>query len=123
MNELKKWLTINSIFSFTSGTLMIILNQYLQNIFGTNLNFLFPLIGLNLLVFAGFVFFISKYYLQNKTWTYVICFLDLIWVLGTAVLFIINPSSMLQIAYLISGLVAFIVGFMAIMQYKSASKF
>jgi glucose uptake protein GlcU len=120
MNELKKWLTINSLFSSSSGILMLVLNQYLQRIFGFNISFFFPAIGINLILFAAFVFFVRKHHLHNKKWIYTICILDALWVIGSVILFIIHPVMISPTAYIITGIVAIFVGIMAIMQFKTA---
>jgi len=116
MKKLKKWLVINTVFSFTSGVLMMVFNQYLSNVFGIGTEMVFPLIGINLIVFAGFVLFVTKRHLQNQRLIYTICALDFLWVFGSIILFGLHPSSMLSIAYWITGLVAFFVGLMAVQQ-------
>ena len=59
MKKLKKWLVINTVFSFTSGVLMMVFNQYLSNVFGIGTEMVFPLIGINSLLYKLAAFNLS----------------------------------------------------------------
>jgi hypothetical protein len=54
MNELKKYLTINAIFSAISGLSMLLFSSRLNSLFAIENAFVFPLIGANLIVFSSF---------------------------------------------------------------------
>jgi len=115
---LKLWLTVNMVFSLTSGLLMIILNKMLKSIFGINEGWVFPIIGVGLISFSGYIFWVIKYHLKNKKWIYSICLMDLLWVLGSLFLIIIQPLSFTKMAYTLITIIALIVAFLGVQQYR-----
>lgn len=57
MNDLKRFLTINSIFSMFSGMILLIFSGRLKDFFEVENNYVFPVIGLNLILFSIFIRF------------------------------------------------------------------
>ena len=117
MNKLKKYLRINSAFSLASGTVMLLFTNELNSFFGINHPYVFPVIGMNLVVFAIFVGFVSTRQLKNRVLVNLISGLDGLWVLGslTIVLFGLFDLSLKRMV-LISG-VALWIGFLGYKQY------
>jgi hypothetical protein len=83
MKELKKYLTINSLFSAISGFTMLLFSNKLNELFDISNTYIFPIIGANLLVFSAFVWYVSQKHLSNKMLVNIISFLDLLWVFGS----------------------------------------
>ena len=83
MAALKKYLIINSLFSGLTGLVMLIFVNYLNTIFGITNEYVFPIIGINLLIFSGFVYFVSLKQLNNRVLVNLISGLDAVWVLGS----------------------------------------
>ncbi len=79
-NELKKYLTINSLFSSSCGLIMLVFSCKLKSIFDIQNLYVFPVIGLNLIVFSGFVWYVSRKQLTNIILVLTISILDLVWV-------------------------------------------
>lgn len=83
MKELKKYLTINSIFSAFSSLTMLLFSSNLNKLFNIDNVYVFPIIGSNLLIFAAFVSYVSSRQLTNKNLVATITVLDALWVLGS----------------------------------------
>jgi hypothetical protein len=85
MNRLKLYLTINSLFSAFSGIAMLLFSDGLNALFDITNAYVFPIIGLNLLIFSVFVWFVSVRYLSNKLLVNIISGMDAMWVKGILV--------------------------------------
>ena len=118
MKELKKYLTINSIFSAISGLTMVLFSNNLNKVFKIDHINIFPYIGTNLLVFAAFVWYVSRKQLTNKTLVTTITTLDLLWVLGSLVIVGLGLFDLSQDGNILISIVAVWIAFLAYKQFK-----
>lgn len=99
MKDLRGYLLTNSIFSGISGLLIVIFNQsFLMNYLGIKNAMVLYLIGIGLVLFSVFIYYVIKKRLDDDKTIFVISVLDTIWVLGSFSitifdLFNINPKS------------------------------
>lgn len=119
MKELKKYLTINSIFSAISGLTMLLFSSKLNDLFAINNGYIFPIIGANLLVFATFVWYVSNKQLSNKMLVTTISILDLLWVVGSFAIVVLGLLDISKIGNAIISIVAIWIGFLAYKQFKN----
>ena len=119
MNELKKYLSINSIFSAFSGILMSLFPEQLNAVFNVSNPYIFPIIGLNLIVFSIFVWFVSTKQLSNKILVNLISSLDVLWVLGSVVIVLFSLFNLSRSGYILIGVVAVWITFLAYKQFKN----
>lgn len=123
MKELKKYLTINAVFSAISGLSMLAFSRRLKSLFTIEITLVFPLIGAILLVFGSFVYFVIVKQLSNKTLVTTITILDVIWVLGSLLIVIFAPFGISSIGNLLITIVAVWIAFLAYKQHiNSKSK-
>jgi hypothetical protein len=119
MKELKKYLIINSIFSLFTGTVMVYFSNELLAFFNVNNNeYLFEGIGLNLIVFAFFVWYVLTKKLQNVMLIKLISFLDVLWVLGSLIIVFFQLFELSLNGYILIAIVAIWIGFLAYKQMK-----
>jgi hypothetical protein len=120
MDKLKKALKLNSIFSSVSGIIFILLNNQISNLFGTENNTVFWIIGLILIYFSITIWFeISR---QRKIAVLWIIIQDYLWVLGSFILILLNPFNITLAGNIITGIIALIVLFMGINQTIAINK-
>jgi hypothetical protein len=119
MKELKKYLTINSIFSAFSGTTMLLFPSKLNELFNINNAYVFPIIGANLLAFSAFVLFVSIKKPTNKTLVNTITILDLIWVLGSLAILAFGLFDISKTGHILIGVVAIWIAFLAYKQFQN----
>ncbi len=119
MNELKKYLTLNSVFSALSGLTMLAFSSLLNDIFNIQDAYVFLVIGINLIIFSIFVWFVSSKQLGNKKLVNLICILDLLWVLGSLTIILLSLFDLSQNGYIIIGIVAIWIAFLAFQQFKN----
>lgn len=122
MKELKKYLVINSAFSALSGLTMLAFSEPLNNIFNLNNDYVFPIIGINLLLFSILVWFVSNRQIGNKKLVNLICILDLLWVIGSLTIILLNLFGISQNGKIIIGIVASWIAFLAYMQFKNIGR-
>lgn len=122
MKTLQKFLTINYLFSTASGLAMLLLTTMLNRLFGISNTYVFPLIGVNLLFFAAFVFYVAKWQLNNKALVYTVSLLDGCWVLGSLLILLLDPFGLTVPGNTLIGAVAVWIGFLGYMQYRSFEK-
>ncbi len=120
MNKLQNALKFNALFSSTSGILMILLNQQIAKLFGTNNNSVFWIVGLALIFFAITIWHEVKK--QRKIVVIWIIIQDFIWVLGSIVLIIFNPFQLTEVGNLIIGIIALVVLYMGKNQIMGLKK-
>lgn len=116
MNELTKYLTINSLFSSICGLIMLIFNSKLIRIFGIQNQYVFPVIGLNLIIFSFFVWHVSRKQLTNKILVWTISILDILWVLVSFAIVFYGLFVISLIGIIIIILVANWIAFLAFKQ-------
>ena len=122
MNELKKYLTINSIFSSISGLTMLLFSTNLNKLFNIDNVYVFPVIGGNLLVFAAFVWFVSSRQLTNKIMVTTITALDAIWVLGSFAIVLLKVFDLSNNGYIVISSVALWIAFLAYKQFRNIGR-
>lgn len=119
MNELKKYLTINSIFSAITGLAMLIFYAHLNKFFNLNNDYVFPLIGSNLLIFSIFVWYVSNKQLTNKLLVSIITIFDWLWVFGSFTIVLFNLYDLSKNGKVITIIVAVWIAFLAYNQFKN----
>lgn len=119
MSELKRFLRINSVFSLVSGLIMLLFTKQLNVFFNIENPYVFAVIGANLVVFAVFVWYVSKRQLHNKLLVNVICILDLFWVVSSAAIILFGLFDLSKNGNIVIGLVAVWIGFLGFKQYQN----
>jgi hypothetical protein len=119
MKELKKYLTINSWFSAISGLIMLLLSSQLNGLFNIDNDYVFPIIGANLLIFSAFVWYVCSKQVTNKILVNTISILDLVWVLGSFAIVGFGLFNISRIGNVIISIVAFWIAFLAYKQFKN----
>lgn len=117
MKELKKYLTMNSIFSAISGTTMLLFASNLNKLFNIDNFYVFPIIGSNLLVFSAFVWFVSSRQLTNKILVITITILDALWVLGSIAIVVFSLFDISKTGNILIIVVAIWIAFLAYKQF------
>lgn len=118
IKKLKRVLSANAAFSTLSG-LLLIFDKPLIDKMGIG-NYLTSLIiGIGLLVFAVFVFYTSR---QLKSLLVgLIIIQDVLWVLASILVLLIQPWDLTGLGYSLIGAVAFVIGCFAFFQKKYLS--
>lgn len=119
MKELKKYLTINSLFSAISGFTMLFLAGRLIELFNISNNYVFPIIGANLLFFSAFVWYVSQKQLSNKMLVNIISFLDLLWVFGSFAIVAFGFFDLSKVGNILIIMVAIWIAFLAYKQFTN----
>lgn len=118
MKELKKYLTINSIFSAFSSLTMLLFSSNLNKLFNIDNVYVFPIIGSNLLIFAAFVWYVSSRPLINKNLVATITVLDTLWVLGSFAIVSFGLFDLSKDGNILVSIVAVWIAFLAYKQFK-----
>lgn len=119
MKELKKYLTINSLFSAISGFTMLLFSRSLNNLFAIDNAYIFPIIGANLLFFSAFVWFVFTKQLTNKILVNIVSLLDLLWVLGSFTLVAFGLFNISENGNILISIIAIWIAFLAYKQLKN----
>ena len=119
MKELKKYLTINSMFSAICGITMLMFSTGLNLFFNIKNEYVFPVIGLNLLVFSGFVLFVSQKQLTNKLLVNLISGLDALWVLGSLIIIFFELFDLSRNGNILIGVVALWIAYLGYKQFNN----
>ncbi len=119
MKEIKKYLYINSIFSAISGLTMLIFSNNLNKLFNIEITYVFPIIGVNLLIFSAFVWYASSKQSTNKKLVTTITLLDGLWVSGSFAIVLLGLFDLSKIGYILITLVAVWIAFLAYKQFKN----
>ena len=120
MNKLKTSLKVNAFFSGISGIILIILNQKIAKIFGTENNTIFWIIGLALVYFT--ITIIVEIVKQRSLAILWITIQDFIWVIGSIFLLVTNIFPITPTGLIIIGIVALIVLYMGLKQTQALAK-
>jgi cytochrome c oxidase assembly factor CtaG len=120
MNSLQKALVTNATFSTTSALIMLIFSTAITNLFGLEERLPFLVVGIGLLFFAGTILFEVKR--QRTKAVYWIIIQDILWVLGSVALLLLQPFGISMMGNVLIAAVAFIVLIFAIWQYWSVQK-
>jgi len=118
MNQLKKYLMINSAFSLLSGLLLTFASSSINTLFGISNKIVLPIIGINLLIFSLMVYYVAVKQLKNKSLVNLITSLDLLWVIGSLALLIFQWFNLTSIGYIVIGCVAIWIAYLGAMQFK-----
>ena len=118
MNQLKKYLMINSAFSLLSGLLLTFASSSINTLFGISNKIVLPIIGINLLIFSLMVYYVAVKQLKNKSLVSLITSLDLLWVIGSLALLIFQWFNLTSIGYIVVGCVAIWIAYLGAMQFK-----
>lgn len=122
MKKLKTYLKINSFFSLITGILMAVFSDDLLAFFNIPKDgniYLFDIIGLNLMIFAIFVWYVSVKQIQSSILVKIISFLDVLWVLGSMSIVAFQLFNLSKSGYITISIVAFWIGFLAYNQLKN----
>ena len=122
MNELKKFLLINSFFSIACGSIMLFFSIKLNSFFNINNEFIFQVIGLNLIFFSILVYYVSLKHLRNKSLVNIISLLDAVWVIGSLIIILFDLFNLSNNGKIIIGLVAVWIAFLGYKQFKNNQK-
>jgi len=120
MNLLKNTLAANATFSTISGILLAIFPDKFAEHFGLENALIFRIIGVILLFFAGFVFSQVKKY-DIKLVKFIIS-QDILWVVGSALLLLLQPFGISETGNYMIGGVAVIILLFAIGQIQGLKK-
>lgn len=119
MNKLKKYLTINSIFSAFSGVFLVLFSNWLNAFFNIQNQYVFPVIGLNLIIFSLFVWYVSRNHLFNKKLVNLISVLDAFWVLGSLFIIFSGGFDLSGNGKILTGAVAVWIAFLGYKQFQN----
>lgn len=118
MKKLDNWLLTNAMFSLLSGMTMLLANGQLQLIFGFENDMVFSIIGVNLLAFFGFVYWVKQIKTNKQTWVYAIVVMDALWVMGSLILLLFDPFEVTELGQRVIGLVAILVAIFGVQQIR-----
>ena len=117
MNNLQMSLAGNATFSSLSGLGLIFLHQKIAELFHLENTTVFWVLGIGLLFFAITILIQIKK--QNRKGVLFIIGQELLWVVGSLLLLILNPCSISSFGNIAIGIVAGIVLLFAILQWLS----
>lgn len=120
MNTLQKALIGNAAFSITSALLMLIFSTSISDLFGLETHWPFLVVGVGLLLFAGTILIEIKR--QRIKAVYWIIIQDILWVLGSIFLLVLQPFGISEIGNILIAIVALVVLVFAIWQYFGVQK-
>ena len=97
---------------------MLSLSNGLNGLFGIDNPYVFPIIGLNLIVFSVLVWYVAKKHSENKMLVNLICGLDAAWVIGSVAIILLGLFKLSSQGYAIIGIVAIWIAFLGIKQFQ-----
>ncbi len=114
MNKLQKSLLFNAVFSGLSGSTLILFQHSIARLFGTGNTTVFWVVGaLLVFFFCTIVLEMNKQRPLGVLWIIV---QDMLWVVGSIILLLLNPFGITVAGNIIIALIAVIVLFMAVNQ-------
>ena len=119
MNALKRYLAINSGFSAICGITMLVFSSGLHSFFDIQNEYVFPVIGINLIVFSVFVWFVAQKQLTNRILVNLISGLDALWVLGSLIIILLGLFDLSRNGIILIGVVAVWIAFLGYKQFKN----
>jgi ribosome-associated toxin RatA of RatAB toxin-antitoxin module len=122
MKRLKFALTFNAIFSLVTGLLLVTMPDYISQLFGVTHGASFFYLGLSLVLFSIIVLYVSRQRHIHILYALIISLLDLIWVLASLIILILDPLQFKMTGDVIIAAVALIVLSIAIMQLFGIAK-
>ena len=119
-NRLQLALKGNASFSSISGFLLIIFPDQVSNIMEQENPLVFSIIGIGLLLFVALILYTIKRKNTNYLLLKSIIIQDLIWVIASILLLLFDPFNISFSGKIIVSIVACIVFYFALLQYKYA---
>lgn len=120
--SLKKVLLINALSSGATGAGLVVFGNVVANIFGVIQPQAFWAVGIFLIAFGALVFTESRQQSSRQNRVRLIIVLDTLWVIGSAVIVVLQLFNLSSIGYiLISGVAAW-VALMAFLQTAGLKK-
>ncbi len=115
---LKTGLKTNAVFSFCCAVTLLLFGEKITHVMGSfDAHYLLALAA-GLTAFSGYLFFLSHQEDINKQSAMMITVSDLIWVIVSVALILIQPQWLTSAGLVIIAGVAIAVGFCAFIQYK-----
>ena len=118
MALLKKYLTINSLFSVFSGFATLLFSDQVGQFLEIDGSSTLQIIGAGLLFFALFVWLVKREKNLNPKKVVFISLMDFLWVLGSIVIVLFNPFDLSQYGSYLIALIALWITFLGFMQLK-----
>ena len=114
-NKLSRILIANAIFSSLCAIDLIIFHQWIGELIGLQASGYLQLLGAGLVIFAAFVYWVSRA-VEKTHWVKSVIYMDRSWVVGSALVLMIYSDYLSNWGVAIVILVALIVGIFAEMQ-------
>ncbi len=114
MNKLQKSLLLNAVFSGLSGSTLILFQHSIAHLFGTKNTTVFWVVGALLVFFSCTI--VLEMIKQRPVGVLWIIVQDMLWVVGSIILLLLNPFGITVAGNIIIAMIAVIVLFMAVNQ-------
>jgi len=111
-------LRANAVFSFLCGTDAILFNQFFMDLFGISASYVFPVLGVGLLIFCAVVFYEAYRKPIKPSAVKAIIGQDVAWVVGSALIILTNVFSLSTTGLWLIAAVAVVVAAFAYFQYR-----
>jgi len=115
MENLKKVLLLNAITSAGTGLLLVLFSGFVSELLEANVSSIITSVGIFLVLYAVYVVYTALKILHH---TPVVIVLDVLWVVGSAIVLVVYGSEISMIGNLLIFGVAVWVGLMAFLQKK-----
>ncbi|TSE09882.1 type II toxin-antitoxin system RatA family toxin [Aquimarina algiphila] len=120
MNKLQRHLSANAVFSILNGTLLLVFQENVEQIFNIEPSKFFFILGILLLVFAlTIIVELKKQRALPVLW---IIIQDALWVIGSVILLVFNPFNISTDGNIIVALVAIVVLVLGLGQAKGLAR-
>ena len=96
---------------------MIFFSVGLNDFFDIVNQYVFPVIGINLIIFSLFVWYVSRKQLTNKTLVNLISGLDVLWVLGSLIIVLLGLFELSRNGNILIIFVAILIAFLGYKQF------
>ncbi len=96
---------------------MVLFSGKLNTFFNISNPYIFPVLGINLLVFAVFVGYVVQKKIHDKRFVNLISGLDALWVVGSLGIVVFQLFDLTSNGYTVIGLVAVWIGFLGYKQF------
>ena len=114
---LRKALQGNAVFSMTSGSTAVLTATTLAEFIGLEATGILRFIGLNLILFATALYWLSRQSTINRRMALTAVILDALWVLGSLLLLVTGILPITSGGQWLIGIIALLVGSFAVLQY------
>ena len=111
-------LRANAIFSFLCGIDAILFNLFFMGLFGISAPYVFPVLGVGLLIFCVTVFYEARRKPIKHSAVKAIIGQDVAWVVGSALIILTNVFSLSTTGLWLTAAVAVLVAIFAYLQYR-----